>query len=214
MTDRFEPTRSLVQGAALGHDAADVLVQNLDDTVLQGCIGLDASALGSPDATLVSVVLDMSGSMEPHRASVIAAYNAMLRALAGAKSATSILASTWAFTDVPRLLSSYEAVEGKPRLSQAVYVPSGTTALFDAVLGAMTGLVAYGQRLWDEGVPTRRILFVLSDGDDNASRATATSVRTAALALARQEAYTLAYAGFGSTDLRTQADAIGFPHVV
>jgi hypothetical protein len=82
------------------------------------------------------------------------------------------------------------------------------------VLGAMTGLVAYGQRLWDEGVPTRRVLFVLSDGEDNASRSTASTVRSAASALAKQEAYTLAYAGFGSIDVAAQARAIGFAHVI
>ena len=206
-------TAALLRGASLG-DATEVLIQNLDETALLGCVGMDAEALGTADATLVSVVLDMSGSMEPHRKEVIEAYNAMIRSLAGARAATSILVSTWAFEDVPRLLSSYESVEHKPRLTQAVYAPRGSTALHDAVLGAMTGLVAYGQRLWDEGVPTRRVLFVLSDGEDNASKATAGAVRSAAAALARQEAYTLAYAGFGSIDLASQARVIGFPHVV
>jgi hypothetical protein len=78
----------------------------------------------------------------------------------------------------------------------------------------MTGLVTYGQRLFDEGVPTKRVLFVLSDGEDNASKATAAEVRAAASALCRQEAYTLAYAGFGATDARQQASVMGFPNVV
>lgn len=216
MTNRppeSDDTTALLRAAQLGA-AAEVLVENLDETALLGCVGLGADDLGASDATLVSVVLDMSGSMEPHRKDVIDAYNAMIRSLSGAKAATSILVSTWAFEDKARLLSSFEAVESKPRLTQAVYAPSGTTALYDAVLGAMTGLVAYGQRLWDEGVPTRRVLFVLSDGEDNASKATASAVRTAAAALARQEAYTLAYAGFGASDLAAQAAAIGFPNVV
>jgi hypothetical protein len=160
------------------------------------------------------VVLDMSGSMAPHAAAVIDAYDTMLRALAGARSASAILLSTWVFSDVPALLSGYEPVEKKPPLSRAVYRPDGCTALHDAVLGAMTGLVTYGEELWKSGVPTRRILFVLSDGEDNQSKAKASDVAAAAHALAREEAYTLAYAGFGSTDLLAQAKAIGFREAI
>jgi hypothetical protein len=193
--------------------AAEAFVENLDETVLMGCVGLSADALDAADATLVSVVLDMSGSMEPHRDAVIEAYNQMLRALGAAKGASQILASAWAFSDAPALLSSYESALAKPKLTRTVYAPNGSTALYDTVLAAMTGLVAYGERLWDEGVPTRRVLFVLSDGEDNASKRTAPELRTAATALARQEAYTLAYAGFGG-DHVAQAAAIGFPHVI
>lgn len=214
--DPMDPTtmRQLVAEAGLAGAAGDVLVQNLDETVLMGAVGLPADALDVADATLVAVVLDMSGSMEPYKRAVIDAYNGMLEALGRAKAASAIVVSAWAFADCPVLLSSYEPVEHKPRLDGTVYAPNGCTALHDAVLGAMSGLCAYGQRLWDEGVPTRRVLFVLSDGDDNSSRRSAVEVRTAASALAAQEAYTLAYAGFGPGDHAGQAAALGFPNVI
>lgn len=218
-TNRNEtPSRAgagaLIAAALPDLAAQQVLVQNLDETVLLGCIGLDADRLDSTDATLVCVVLDMSGSMATHKKPVIDAYNAMLSALAGAKAASTILVSTWVFADSATLLSSYEPVERKARLDGATYAPNGCTALHDATLGGLTGLVAYGQQLHDQGVPTRRVLFVLSDGEDNASRSSALQVRTATAAIARQEAFTLAYAGFGSSDLQQQADALGFPHAI
>lgn len=204
---------SRVASAGLGA-AGEVLIANLDETVLLGCLGDPADALDAPDATLVAVVLDMSGSMDPHRRAVVDAYGQMLDALAGAKAATGILVSTWAFADAAQLLSSYEQVDRKPRLDAVTYQPGGCTALHDAVLGAMTGLVAYGEALWQSGVPTRRVLVVLTDGEDNASRAGAHEVRRAAQALAAQEAYTLAYAGFGSGDLAARARDLGFPSVL
>lgn len=207
-------TQNLIAGSTLDADAQRALVTNLDDTVLLGCVGLGADQLDSADATLVSVVIDMSGSMATHRKAVIEAFNAMLDALAGAKAASTILVSLWAFSDRATLLSSYEPVERKPKLTALVYSPDGCTALHDTTLAAITGLVTYGQRLYDEGVPTKRILFVLSDGDDNCSKAGAAEVRTATAALCRDEAYSLAYAGFGATDLKKQADALGFPHAV
>lgn len=212
------PTRddaaALIGASVIDPNAHRALVANLDETVLMGCVGLEADQLDAADATLVSVVLDMSSSMDPHKKGVVEAFNTMIAALSGAKAASAILVSVWAFADQARLLSSYEPVDRKPKLTGTVYSPDGCTALFDAVLGAMTGLVTYGQRLYDEGVPTKRVLFVLTDGEDNASKATAAEVKAAASALLRQEAYALAYAGFGGADLQRQADALGFPNVV
>jgi len=203
---------SSLASAGLGA-GGDVLVANLDETVLLGCVGEPADKLDVPDATLVAMVLDMSSSMQPHQRAVIEAHGTMLDALAGAKAATSILVSTWGFADTAQLLGSYEEVTRKPKLNTAVYTTNGCTALHDAVLAAMTGLVAYGEALWQNGVPTRRVLVVMTDGEDNASKASAFDVRRAAKALAAQEAYTLAYAGFGG-DLRAQADALGFSQVI
>ncbi len=202
--------QALVASAGLAADAADALVANLDETVLAGCIGMAPDDLDTPDATLVSVVLDMSGSMSPHQKAVVGAYNTMLKALAGAKAATSILVTTWTFNDARALLSGFEEARAKPPLSNAIYRPDGGTALFDAILSAMTGLVAYGEALEDGGVPSKRVLFVLSDGDDNMSKTQASAVRAAATALAAKEAYTLAFAGFGGGDLGALARSIGF----
>jgi hypothetical protein len=208
---------AMIHGAVAGGLSAqvgDLLVANLDETVLMGCIGASIDDLDAADATLVCVVLDMSSSMGPHKKGVIDAYNAMLTALSGSRAAASILLSTWVFSDAPRLLSGYQPVSWHKPLTQAFYDPDGCTALYDALLGCMTGLVAYGQQLVDNGVPNRRILFVLSDGGDNASKSSSLDVRTAAKALSAQEVYTLAYAGFGSPDLARLAAEVGFPAVV
>jgi hypothetical protein len=212
-TSRADAAR-FIQGAGLGAAAEDALVANLDETVLLGCVGLGADDLGAADATLVSVVIDRSSSMSPHQRAVIDAYNTMQKALAGAKAASAILTTTWAFSDSLSLVSGFEAVGTKPPLSTATYRPSGGTAMYDAILAAMTGLVSYGQALWDGGVPTRRVLFVLSDGEDNSSKASAAQVASAADALVRDEAYTLAFAGFGSQDLARIAKSIGFPNAI
>lgn len=214
--------RSPVQGlltsaqsaGCLSTQAHDILVANLDDTVLQGCMGAPIDDVDATEATLVSVLLDMSGSMEPHRSAVLDAYAIMLKSLQGAKAAASILLSTWTFDDVPRLLFGYQPVGWLSPLTKRDYRPDGCTALYDAALGAMTGLVAYGQALDQGGVPSKRVLFVLSDGDDNRSRHRADDVRRVAESLRREEAYTLAFAGFGSSDLAALAASMGFVDVL
>jgi len=215
------PSASAVRAAVasavrcgLSAPAAQVLVANLDETVLLGTLGADVDALDATEATLVSVVLDMSGSMARHRRSVIEAYNAMLDALRAASAAENILVSTWTFADAPRLLSGYQSVTSAPRLDKSTYDPNGLTALYDTLLGSMTGMVTYGQQLADNGVPSKRILFVLSDGHDTSSKASGLDVRTAAAALCAQEVYTLAYAAFGSGVAATLAGDVGFPSVI
>jgi Mg-chelatase subunit ChlD len=212
------PTKAGVQAsvsaAGLPPNAAEVLVQNLDETVLLGTVGTDPNDLAATEATLVCVALDMSGSMSPYRRHVIDAYNSMIDALRGSREAESILLSTWTFEDAPRLLSGYTSVTKASSLTQKEYIPSGATALYDTLLACMTGLVSYGQALLDHGVPTKRVLFVLSDGGDNSSRASSLDVRTAATALRAEEVYTLAYAGFGSSNLSHLAAEVGFPSVI
>lgn len=205
----------LLQSAAgaVGATATDVLVANLADTTLLGCVGAPADALDATEVTLVSVLLDMSGSMSPHRRAVGEAWDLLVRSLSGAKSAASILVSAFAFGDAVEVLSGPRPVADHAPLGGA-YRPSGCTALHDACLAAMTGLVAYGQALAEGGVPSKRVLFVLSDGEDNASRASAADVRRVAEALRKDEAYTLAFAGFGSGDLAAVAAALGFPEVI
>lgn len=200
--------------SGLPQAAATELVNNLNNTVIMGCVGTAIDDLDATEATLVSVVLDMSSSMDSYRNEVIAAYNAMLGALQASKAAASIMLSTWTFADSPNLLHGYLPVGQVAPLTSAEYAPNGMTALYDTLLATMTGIVTYGQKLLDNGVPNRRIVFVLSDGGDNRSKSRATQVKTAAQGLITQEAYTLAYAGFGSPDLKQLADEVGFPDVI
>ena len=193
------------------------------DSVLN--LGLGADTLGvalddleSEDVTLACFVIDMSSSMEPVATAVIDAYNNELRALRGARTATQILVSTSTFASVPTLLHGYGKLAQTPDLDAQVYRPDGCTALYEAVLGALSRLDAYRRMLVDNGVRARALVTVLSDGEDNASKRTADEVRAAAVRLLREEGTTLAYAAFGQGStkqaLAAIAQSIGFPTLI
>ncbi|MEI7554694.1 VWA domain-containing protein [Candidatus Chlorohelix sp.] len=205
---------SAVQNNDLDQQAAMVLVENLDAVALAGCNGVGLDQIDSDDVTLVAVVLDESGSMSPYRQSVIEGFNQMLEALRESRMPESILLSTWAFSANPRLLFSYTPVTGLNGISEADFNPDSNTALYDTLLHVMTGMVAYGQMLRDNGVRTRGIIVVFSDGEDNTSKATNQQVLTVSNALVAQESYTLAYVGFGNLDLNQIAQEVGFPAVL
>jgi hypothetical protein len=57
--------------------------------------------------------------------------------------------------------------------------PDGGTALFDAVQSSIEATNDYGAILTGQDFSVNAILFIISDGDDNESRATPTSVKKA-----------------------------------
>jgi len=201
--------------SGLSQTTVDFLVQNLDGQTGLGCVGAQVDDLNTDDVTLLAVILDASGSMSGVQNDVINAFNAMIAALHASKARDSVLVSAWTFADTPKLLFGYTPLTAAPKLNSSTYHPSGGTALYDAVIDGFTGLVGYGQELRNNGIRTRCIMVVLSDGEDNMSKCSAGNVQTIAADLLRQEIYTLAFVGFGDSATFTRiATGMGFPAIL
>ena len=216
----FDDLFQSAQRDGLTSQTMDLVVANLNGPTMTGAVGVGLSQLATNEVTLAMNILDMSGSMGPHAADLIHAYNhEYLAAMAGSTAADDILISTILFDDAVTLFHGYVNLQDAPLLDQRVYTPNGTTALYDAVAAGMTNMVLYAQTLRQSGVMVRCIVIVYSDGEDNASRQTAAAVRRAAQELLKHEMYTLAYVGFrtggiGARELQRLADTIGFPDIL
>lgn len=203
------------KNSGMSHQSVDLLVQNLDGQTALGCVGAQVDDLNTDDVTLLVVVMDASGSMSGVRDDVIDAFNQMTRALADSKARDSILMSAWVFDNQPQLLFGYTPIDNVKDLTHNDYKPDGATALYDAVLDGFTGIVAYGQDLRNNGIRTRSIVVVISDGADNVSKHTAAAVNTVARDLVAQEFYTLAFLGLGDQNtFRQIANSMGFNEVL
>jgi len=203
------------QQNGMSHQSVDLMVQNLDGQAGLGCVGAQVDDLNTDDVTLLSVILDQSSSMSSVQNDVIDAFNEMSRALSDSKAAESILMSAWTFDNDSKLLFSYTPIDQVKDLTNNEYKPGGATALYDATMDGFTGIVAYGQDLRNNGIRTRSIVVVISDGGDNVSSHTAASVKTVAQDLLRQEIYTLAFVGLGDeTYFRQIATDMGFPEIL
>ena len=196
----------------LSRNATEILVENLTPTTLAAAQGTSIDDLVGDQVTLVCVVLDKTGSMDPHRLEVVEAYNRMLEALRSSKAADSILLSAWFFDEKSQLYHSFLPLGSCLALSRNNYFPDGNTALFDAVLDSFTGVVAYAQELKNHGILTKAVVVAVTDGDDNSSRHRASEVKVIAESLLRQEIYTLALVGFGSGIASRAARDMGFPN--
>jgi uncharacterized protein with von Willebrand factor type A (vWA) domain len=199
----------------LSQQSIDLLVENLNGQAGLGCVGAQVDDLNSDEATLLSVIIDASGSMQAVRDGVIDSFNAMTRALHDSKAHDSILMSAWLFDSAPRLLYGYTPIDSVTDLTTRDYNPNGGTALYDAALDGLTGMVAYGQELRNNGIRTRCIIVVMSDGEDGSSRRSAAQVKQVADDLFKQEIYTLAFIGLGdATTFRRVAGEMGFRQVL
>jgi len=204
----------------------DLVVSNLNGPTMAAPVGMPLDQLATNEVTLAMNILDMSGSMAPHAADLIRAYNEdYLAAMLGAATADDILVSTILFNRNVKLLHGYVNLADAPQLTTKAYDPNHTTALYDAVAGGLTNMVLYAQQLRQSGVMVRGIVIVYSDGEDNASKQRVSDVRRAAQDLLDQEIYTLAYVGFGMkkplgfnpngvNPVQPLADEIGFPHAL
>jgi uncharacterized protein YegL len=64
-----------------------------------------------------------------------------------------------------------------PKDYDDILTPDGGTALFDAVQSAIEATDDYGKILSDQEFGVNAIIFIVTDGDDNVSRATPNSVK-------------------------------------
>lgn len=213
-------SKSLVTAASSGMISSatqKVIEDHLDDISLSGCQGIDIDDIDSEEVTLVSVIIDASGSMYDHRDAVIKAYREFfLQPLKKAKNAESILASLWIFSkggsSSTRLIHGYTPIPQCPELTENEYSPDGSTPLYDAVMNGLTGIITYGQSLRDNGTRTKSIVVVISDGEENCSQISGAKVRRVSQDVLRAQEFVLSYVFFGDEkDGDKIAQEIGFP---
>lgn len=213
------------QDDGLTADALDLVIANLNGPAVITAVHTPLDQLATNDVTLAMNIIDMSGSMASHAASLIGAYNNdYLTAMAGSPAADDILVSTILFNDKVKTLHGYVPLADAPPLTKKTYSPDFSTALYDAIAAGLTNMVLYAQQLRASGIMVRGVVIVYTDGEDNASRQRAADIQRAAADLLRQEMYMLALVGFGlkkplgfagmghgRSPAQQLADDIGFP---
>ncbi|OGI16597.1 MAG: hypothetical protein A3J63_01985 [Candidatus Moranbacteria bacterium RIFCSPHIGHO2_02_FULL_40_12b] len=193
-------------------------VIDINDTVLAGIDGTDIDDIQATDVTLLTLVVDDTGSLAHLIDSVIEGQNQLLEAIRNSKQKDNILLALWKFDADSKLVHSYVPVGQATKLDRRNYRASGSsTALNDAWMNAMASNIAYAQMLRSSGTPVKNIAVVITDGQDNDSR----RYRAADCAkvnkdLLKSEQFILAFVGMGQTaadetQFRLIAEEMGFP---
>lgn len=118
--------------------------------------------------TEVVFILDRSGSMSGLESDTIGGFNAMIEKQR--KGDGEVLVSTVLFSDRSEVLHDRADVKDVKPLTEAEYSVGGSTALLDAIGGAIHHIGNVHRYARPEDVPERTLFVITTDGQENASR--------------------------------------------
>lgn len=201
-----------VADGLMSQPTKDLMCVSLDDAVLAGCAGVNPDDIEATEVTLVSLLIDDSGSMAGLEDAVIAGQRAMLEAFAKSKQKDSFLVGMWALNRTDPY-HSYVKVDDAVRLDRRNYQPNGCTPLCDRWCEILSANVVYAGQLRANGTVVRSIVVVITDSYDNASQKfDIADCAKIAKDLLSSEQFILAMVGVGQeTDFRAMAKKMAIP---
>ena len=113
-------------------------------------------------------ILDRSGSMAGREADTIGGFNAMIDKQR--REDGEALVSTVLFDDRAQVVHDRVPLARVPRLTDREYFVRGSTALLDAIGGAIRHIAGIHKYARKEDVPERTLFVITTDGMENASR--------------------------------------------
>lgn len=145
--------------------------------------------LGATEYTLVSLAVDVSGSVTPFASDIEKCIKEIIGACRHSPRADNLLVRLTVFN------GRLDEVHGYRPLTECdldkytgCVVPGGMTALFDAAHNAVSAMERYGKDLVAQDFDANGIVFVITDGDDNCSTMTPSEIKKSVGAAVSSEA--------------------------
>jgi uncharacterized protein YegL len=136
--------------------------------------------LGATEYTIATIVADISGSTAAFILDMEAAIARIVQACKFSPRADNLLLRLVAFDDSLSELHGFKLLENCNLADYGGTLRSGgSTALYDATQNAVASTTNYAQKLSSADFAANAILFVITDGMDNASRVSAKKVKAA-----------------------------------
>jgi hypothetical protein len=136
--------------------------------------------LGASEYTLATVVVDVSGSMEPYYKDVETVLKEVIASLRKSPRADNLMVRVVLFDTQVTEMHGFRPL---PDCNEADYDgcihPGDLTALFDASFSAVEATAQYAEALSKNDFQSNAVVFIISDGMDNRSKFPATKVRDA-----------------------------------
>lgn len=192
-----------------------ILVENINASVIAGAAGKDAEEIDAAEVTLVTVVIDDSNSISyrGNADSIIKGQNEMIQSLLNSKQKDEIMIAQWKLGSKSELMHSYVPVKDAELLNSKNYNPRSGTALYDVWVDALSSNIAYAQTLAATGTQVTSIAIILTDGMDEHSRKnTAADCASITQDVMKSEMFHLAFIGVGNeSSFRNVGKSMGFP---
>jgi uncharacterized protein YegL len=131
--------------------------------------------LGSTEYTLVTIAVDISGSISGYEKEIESCLRAAIEACSKSPRAENLLLRVIRFDDKVEEVHGFillNAVDFADYVIQA----RGMTALFQATYESLASTLHYAESLVDQDFNVNGIMFVITDGMDNRSKETPTTI--------------------------------------
>lgn len=178
-------------------------------SAINGQVGLGGLNIPSSEVLLVSMLIDDSGSMSGFKTTeAINGHNNVLDALAGSKQRNSIVVRTQFFSGT--VINDWVLLENAQRMSTTNYHPNlGYTQLFDQTLVTLGSLAKEVYEAKQQGQVARAGVLIVTDGMDNASKATERDVKAVVEDTLANETAICSFLGIGKDNFRKVAQDMG-----
>jgi hypothetical protein len=150
--------------------------------------------LGANEYTIATVVLDVSGSVAAYSKELEACLKSVLKACKKSPRADNLMFRFTTFNDAVREIHGFKQLNPRDSVAGCEEVDydnsvncSGSTALYDAVHEAVECSKTYGANLMGNEFLTNAIIFIVTDGDDNASSTTRAAIKKAVESVRKSE---------------------------
>jgi len=166
---------------------------DMDTTNIPGLSGYTFSAvrtskLGASEYTLVTIAVDVSSSVSSFKDLLLDSLKKAIESCKKSPRASNILVRVTTFSHKVKELHGFKPLSEIDADKDYVLDVRGTTALYDSVASAIGATVEYGKILSKQDYGVNGILFIITDGDDNASNYGASTVKNNAEDAIKSEA--------------------------
>lgn len=153
-----------------------------------GFSAVNPKELGATEYTLVNIVCDRSGSTSGFQKDMENVLKEVVKACQMSPRADNLLIRITRFDDSHEEIHGYKLLESiKLDDYSGSLTPRGVTALYDATLDAVEAVIHYGEELTKQDFTSNGIVFIITDGCDNASTYTPTKVQDALKSVVQKE---------------------------
>lgn len=134
--------------------------------------------LGAAEYTLVTITVDVSGSVMPFAREMENMIKTVVKACGKSPRADNLMLRLVSFNHVVQEIHGFKLLQDcNPSDYDNILNPSGMTALYDAQIATLEAEYAYGKNLTDNDFLVNAVNFTITDGDDNGSQFSRDKVR-------------------------------------
>jgi len=125
--------------------------------------------LGATEYTLVTVVVDETSSVAPFADDLLKTVKAIVAACQKSPRAENMMIRLLRFNETQTEVHGFKPLSAIDPAAYPPFRPCGMTALYDAMYAAVGGTLLYGKLLADRDFEINGAVYVITDGQDNAS---------------------------------------------